>query len=78
MWLADNWKDYEVIDTSTGKIREMELLSFSRTWPGLFGTSKEKQNTGTSTTVTITEATKAVENGTFSICLSNGQLIIRT
>lgn len=33
MWIADNWKDYEVIDCSKVKTREMGRLYFGSSRP---------------------------------------------
>ncbi len=68
MWLADRWKDYEVIDCSCGeKLERWSKYILLRPDPQvIWDTPKTK--TGKSLTVTITEARKAAVNGSFLIC----------
>ena len=63
MFIADNWKDYEVIDTSCKEKLER--------W-GDYLLIRRNITDGKSTAVTITEAPKAEANGNFSDCPSSG------
>ena len=66
MWLADRWKDYEVIDCSCGeKLERWSKYILLRPDPQVIRTVK-------SLTVTITEARKAAVSGSFLICRRSG------
>ena len=73
MWLADRWKDYEVIDCSCGeKLERWSNYILLRPDPQVFATLQRLIRTGKSLTVTIIEARKAVVNGSFLICRRSG------
>lgn len=47
MWLADNWKEYEVIDCSEGeKLERWGKYTLLRPDPQVSGIQKKKINTG--------------------------------
>ena len=72
MWLADQWKDYEVLDTSNGeKLEQLGRLFSGKTRPtGSMG--HPKKLSGRSQMDIITEATKAVDSGNSLIFLRHG------
>lgn len=78
MWIADKWKEYEVIDCSKGeKLERWGKYLLIRPDPRSSGTLPELTPDGSSQTPIITAAKKAAENGNFSTCQSNGICIIK-
>ena len=68
MWIADNWKDYEVIDTSSGEKLER--------WGDFLLIRPDPQviiSDGKNLTATTTEAARAVANGSSTISPRNSQ-----
>ena len=76
MWIADNWKDYEVIDCSKGeKLERWEIISWFVLTRRSSGTLQRQTKDGNPETDTITEAKKAAANGNFSVSRSSGRFI---
>jgi len=69
MWIADGWKDYEVIDCSDGAGANIPCSGRIRRFCGAL---LRKIRHGINSTVTITEATRVAENGNSSVCQSSG------
>lgn len=66
MWLADRWKDYEVIDCSCGeKLERWSKYILLRPDPQVIWDTPKTNKNWKSLTVTIIEARKAVVNGSF-------------
>ena len=65
MWIADGWKDYEVLDTSSGEKLERwgkyELIRPRSA--GCCGQRRRNKEDGNVRMLIITEAKKAVGNG---------------
>ena len=78
MWIADNWKEYEVIDCSNGeKLERWEItFSFVRTLRS-FGILRKPERNGDVRTDIITAAKKAVVNGSSLIFHNSGTYTIR-
>ena len=77
MWIADGWKEYEVIDTSCGeKLERWGDYLLVRPDPQVIWDTP-KVNKGWKHMVIITEVRKAAVNGSFLICRSSGIFIIR-
>ena len=73
MFIAQNWIDYEVIDTSNGeKLERWGDFYLVRPDPQVIWNTPKKINTGNIFMDIITEVPKAVENGNFSIYQNNG------
>ena len=76
MWIADNWKDYEVIDCSKGeKLERWGDYILVRPDPQVIWTLQRQTKDGNLETDTITEAKKAAANGNFSVSRSSGRFI---
>ena len=76
MWIADNWKDYEVIDCSKGeKLERWGDYILVRPDPQVIWTLQRQTKDGNPETDTITEAKKAAVNGNFSVSRSSGRFI---
>ena len=74
MWLADNWKDYEVLDTSNGEKLERWYVRTLR----LYGTHLTPIRVGRKRTDIIIEAAREAVNGSFSLCHSSGAFIMES
>lgn len=73
MWLADRWKDYEVIDCSCGeKLERWSKYILLRPDPQVIWDTPKTNKNWKSLMVTITEARKAVVSGSFLICRRSG------
>lgn len=73
MWLADRWKDYEVIDCSCGeKLERWSKYILLRPDPQVIWDTPKTNKNWKSLTVTIIEARKAAANGSFLICHRSG------
>lgn len=79
MWIADNWKEYEVIDCSNGeKLERWEITFwFVRTLRSS-GIPRKTEKNGGKKMVIITAAKKAVGNGSSLTFLNNGIYITKT
>ena len=79
MWLADGWKEYEVIDTSSGeKLERWGDYILVRPDPQvIWDTPHGAPRLEAEERRTITEARRAAENGSSLICPSSGIFIIR-
>ena len=69
MWIADNWKDYEVLDTSSGEKLER--------WGDYFLVRPDPQVIWNTPKAIIIEVTRVGDSGIFLICLNSGPLITR-
>ena len=80
MWIADQWKDYEVLDTSGGEKLERwgDYLLVRPDPQVIWNTKKRKSGLEKEKRTIITEAARAAENGSFSICRSSGRSTIKT
>ena len=75
MWIADQWKDYEVIDCSKGeKLERWGDFLLVRPDPQVIWDTK-KTNSGWKHPTAVK---KAVANGNFSICQNSGRFIIKS
>ena len=73
MWIADQWKDYEVLDTSGGeKLERGEIIlpGAART-PRSSGTLPARPGAGKTATLTTTAVKKGAEAGNSLICPSS-------
>ena len=79
MWIADNWKEYEVIDCSNGEKLERwgDTFWFVRTLRSS-GIPRKTEKNGGKKMVIITAAKKAVGNGSSLTFLNNGIYITKT
>ena len=76
MWIADNWKDYEVIDCSKGeKLERWGDYILVRPDPQVIWDTPKTDKGWKSRNGTITEAKKAAANGNFSVSRSSGRFI---
>ena len=76
MWIADNWKDYEVIDCSKGeKLERWGDYILVRPDPQVIWDTQRQTKDGNPETDTITEVKKAAANGNFSVSRSSGRFI---
>ena len=72
MWLADGWKDYEVIDTSTGeKLERWGEYILVRPDPQVIHLMRRLS--GSKKMLTITEAAREEDSGNLSIFPSSGR-----
>ena len=72
MWLSDEWKDYEVIDTSSGeKLERWGKYILVRPDPQVIWTTPN-------TTQNTAGPTPAAANGPICACLSSGRCIIKS
>ena len=73
MWIADGWKDYEVLDTSSGeKLERWGNYLLVRPDPQVIWGTPAGTGVGGKKTDIITAAPKAAENGNFFTSLKNG------
>ena len=77
MWIADQWKDYEVLDTSSGEKLERwgDYLLVRPDPQVIWNTPPAKIPAGKRKTAIIIAAPRAAANGNFSICPRNGASI---
>ena len=75
MWLADGWKDYEVIDSSDGeKLERWGQYILVRPDPQvIWDTPRTDKRWHNIRTHTITAVKKAAVNGNSSICRNSGK-----
>ena len=74
MWIADKWKDYEVIDCSGGeKLERWGDYTLVRPDPQVIWDTPKKKKAGSIGTVTTTAAKKAAVNGSFLIYQNSGK-----
>ena len=80
MWIADQWKDYEVIDCSKGEKLERwgDYLLVRPDPQVIWDTPKRQTVAGNIRTDIITAVKKAVANGNFSIYRNSGRFIIKS
>ena len=77
MWLADNWKEYEVIDCSEGeKLERWGKYTLLRPDPQVIWNTKKEDKHWKHLMHIITEAKKVAESGSFLIFQSSGIFII--
>ena len=77
MWIADHWKDYEVLDTSSGEKLERwgdYISGASGQSQVIWKTPHDRLRAGSRRTVITTEVPRAAENGSSSICRMNGAI----
>ena len=78
MWIADNWKDYMILDTSKGeKLERWGDYLLIRPDPQIIWDTPKILKSGKNQMHTITEAQKAAENGNFFTFQSSGLFTIR-
>ena len=79
MWIADNWKEYQVIDTSRGeKLEKWGDYLLIRPDPQVIWDTPRTDKGWKRPNAHYHRAPEAVENGNFLICRSNGTFIIRS
>ena len=75
MWLADQWKEYEVLDTSEGeKLERWGDYILVRPDPQVIWNTPK---TGESAMPIITAARRAAASGNFLTCPNSGRFIIK-
>ena len=73
MWIADGWKDYEVIDCSEGeKLERWGNYLLVRPDPQVIWSTPKTEKGWKKETATTTAAPKAAGSGNSSICRSSG------
>lgn len=78
MWIAQNWKDYEVLDTSSGeKLERWGSYLLVRPDPQVIWNTPKTDTGWKKETVIITEAAKAAESGNFTTSPKNGRSPMR-
>ena len=78
MWLADGWKDYEVIDSSDGeKLERWGQYILVRPDPQVIWDTPRTDKRWKIRTHTITAVKKAAVNGNSSISRNSGKSVIR-
>ena len=78
MWIADRWKDYEVIDTSNGeKLERWGDYILVRPIHRLFGIRRIKSRVGSKRTDIIIAAIVAAVNGSSLISRRHGRSLWR-
>ena len=74
MWIADKWKDYEVIDCSGGeKLERWGDYTLVRPTRRSSGIPQKKKKAGSIGMNTTTAAKKAAVNGSFLIYQNSGK-----
>lgn len=74
MWIADGWKDYEVIDASQGeKLERWGKYILVRPDPQVIWDTPKQKRAGSKEMHITTEAVKAAENGNSLIYRSSGR-----
>ena len=78
MWIADNWKEYEVLDASCGeKLERWGKYVLVRPDPQVIWDTPKTDRRGKTATLIITGAKKARRMGVFWIFPSSGKYIIK-
>ena len=78
MWIANDWKEYEVIDTSCGeKLERWGKYTLVRPDPQVIWDTPKVSRGWKNMNATITEAKKAAENGNSLIFRSSGIFITK-
>lgn len=78
MWIANNWKEYEVIDCSVGeKLERWGKYILLRPDPQVIWDTEKKTDAGVISTPIITEVKRAAVSGSFLICRNSGIFIIK-
>lgn len=78
MWVANEWKDYEVLDTSEGeKLERWGDFLLVRPDPQVIWNTPKSHKVGRLKMHTITAVIKEAANGNFSICQNNGLFFIK-
>lgn len=73
MWIANNWKDYEVLDTSAGeKLERWGKYILVRPDPQVIWDTPTATGAGGKRTATTTAAPRAAANGNSLTCRRNG------
>ena len=76
MWIADGWKEYEVIDCSGGeKLERWGDYILVRPDPQVIWNTEKKDRAGIIRMPIITAAKRAAESGNSSTCQSSGRSI---
>lgn len=76
MWIADKWKDYEVIDTSSGeKLERWGDYILVRPDPQVIWNTDKNDSRWKNITDITTAVIRAGANGNFLTFLNNGPLI---
>ena len=79
MWIADQWKDYEVIDCSKGeKLERWGDFLLVRPDPQVIWDTKKTNSGWKHPNGHYHAVKKAVANGNFSICQNSGRFIIKS
>lgn len=79
MWIADGWKDYEVLDTSKGeKLERWGNYLLVRPDPQVIWDTPGTTRAGRRKTATITAAKRAAVSGNFSVSRNSGTFITGT
>ena len=79
MWLADGWKDYQVIDCSKGeKLERWGEYLLVRPDPQVIWDTPKNHVGWRHKADIITGVQKAAENGNSLICLSSGPSLTKT
>ena len=74
MWIAENWKDYEVIDCSKGeKLERWGKYLLVRPDPQVIWDTPKTEKGWRKMNGHYHEAPKVAENGNFSICHCSGR-----
>ena len=78
MWIADKWKDYEIIDCSKGeKLERWGSYLLVRPDPQVIWIPPELTTAGRTGTDITTGAKRAAGNGSSSSCPSSGRSITK-
>ena len=73
MWIANNWKDYEVLDTSSGeKLERWGKYILVRPDPQVIWETPHGHEGWRKKTDITTAAQKGAASGNFLICLTSG------
>ena len=76
MWIADHWKDYEVLDTSSGeKLERWGDYILVRPDPQVIWKTPHDHKGWKQKNGHYHRSAKAAENGSSSICRMNGRFI---
>ena len=78
MWIADQWKDYEVIDCSKGeKLERWGQYTLVRPDPQVIWDTPKTERGWNIRTDIITAVKKAAGNGNSSVSRNSGRFIIK-
>ena len=80
MWIADQWKDYQVLDTSKGEKLERwgDYLLVRPEPTGYLGYPEEESGLEKDELATTTAARRAAVNGNSSTCRNSGPFSTKT